>query len=769
MFSKFNLTLLLVLLILVNSSFAQYQKVLPPRLGVEYHADKSVRISSGSLDSLVIDLIEDVETDSIEHFIQSLQDFGTRYWNAPNRKEVSEWIMNKFLSFGIEEVKLDSFRVDRTWQYNVVAVIPAVEPTDKVFVIGAHHDSITGSTPASIAPGADDNASGTAGVLEITRIIMENNYQPEADIIFATFAAEEIGLYGSRDFAQKAKASGMNIHLMINHDMISYSPYDVQNSRLAINHYSGSENYTGIALYCADTFTPLQVYKETLNSSGSDSYSFYKEGFNSVYFDEYYFSPFYHSDNDIIENINIPFCAEVIKASCATLIYSMFVPAAVKDLKLSDDGSGNLIYAEWQESDVEDFKEYIVHIGESPNDFNRELTTTENNIVIDGLYSGTNYYVGVSVVDEDGHESIPQVESYIPIYFSLDQGILIVDESANGNGTIMRPTDEEIDEYYSELLRNYYISDFDLKSSEELSVTDIGSYSTIIWHGDDALDFTAAGSAVEELKRYLNAGGNFIFSGHQPVKAFESNNEYPASFEEGDFVYDYLKIGSVEKKIATRFYGGISISDDYTDIYVDSTKGKESLNYHLQNIEGIFANGAGSEIYIYDTQFDSTSIQGAMKGMPVGVEYIGEDYKSVVLSFPLYYMNKNEAQMFIDKVIGEKFYEPTGIEDITQAPASFELLQNYPNPFNPSTTIEYSLPVVKTQHAASPHSNNGLLPVKLVVYDILGREVAVLVDGYKHAGNYKVSFNAESLTSGVYFYTLKAGNFVESKKMILLK
>jgi hypothetical protein len=85
----------------------------------------------------------------------------------------------------------------------------------------------------------------------------------------------------------------------------------------------------------------------------------------------------------------------------------------------------------------------------------------------------------------------------------------------------------------------------------------------------------------------------------------------------------------------------------------------------------------------------------------------------------------------------------------------FELMQNYPNPFNPSTNIEFRIENFRF--------------VSLKVYDILGNEVANLVNEEKDPGNYKISFNAARLSSGIYFYTLSAGNFVETKKMILLK
>ena len=88
-------------------------------------------------------------------------------------------------------------------------------------------------------------------------------------------------------------------------------------------------------------------------------------------------------------------------------------------------------------------------------------------------------------------------------------------------------------------------------------------------------------------------------------------------------------------------------------------------------------------------------------------------------------------------------------------PESFSLSQNYPNPFNPSTAISYSL----------PKSGN----VILRVFNILGNEVATLVNEDKDAGQYKVEFDASNLSSGIYFYKIQAGSFAETKKMILLK
>ncbi|MEK6570581.1 MAG: T9SS type A sorting domain-containing protein, partial [Bacteroidota bacterium] len=99
---------------------------------------------------------------------------------------------------------------------------------------------------------------------------------------------------------------------------------------------------------------------------------------------------------------------------------------------------------------------------------------------------------------------------------------------------------------------------------------------------------------------------------------------------------------------------------------------------------------------------------------------------------------------------------PTSVEAVGSAiPARYSLIQNYPNPFNPSTKIKYDLP--KDGHT------------KLRVADLLGREVAILVDELQLAGSYSVTFNANRLSSGIYFYTLQSGTFRETMKMMVLK
>jgi hypothetical protein len=158
-------------------------------------------------------------------------------------------------------------------------------------------------------------------------------------------------------------------------------------------------------------------------------------------------------------------------------------------------------------------------------------------------------------------------------------------------------------------------------------------------------------------------------------------------------------------------------------------------------------------------------------GKPVDIKY------AIIAGRGVSDLNSLEIAFEIDDYI-QDFYEknfalPTDIKDIQEEfnKTGFTLSQNYPNPFNPSTTIEYSIPSVgRTGHAPSVQI------VNLAVYDILGREVATLVDATQLPGNYKVVFDASGIqndghliASGVYYFTIRIGNYTQSKKMIYLK
>ena len=136
-------------------------------------------------------------------------------------------------------------------------------------------------------------------------------------------------------------------------------------------------------------------------------------------------------------------------------------------------------------------------------------------------------------------------------------------------------------------------------------------------------------------------------------------------------------------------------------------------------------------------------------------------------------INDNQVQIFTGNGQRNGIYSPYADHEVlcyndvvvgisnnsNNIPANFELKQNYPNPFNPTTEITYSI----------PSSGKGLSHVLLKVYDILGNEVATLVNQRQSAGEYKITFDGTNLGGGVYFYTLKTDSFTKTLKMILLK
>ncbi len=214
-----------------------------------------------------------------------------------------------------------------------------------------------------------------------------------------------------------------------------------------------------------------------------------------------------------------------------------------------------------------------------------------------------------------------------------------------------------------------------------------------------------------------------------------------------EWAYTYTPITNVNPNVT---YNDANISNGktnglykYSAEYITFNSGKNlKINFNT-SVDG----------YI---QIKAIRVNGANKiieNVIPGVDYSVPDYSSV--TFMIYHNNGNDGQTgpFIYSFNSSGI---TGVnESIELLPSSFSLDQNYPNPFNPETVIRYQLP-------------EGSL-VSLKIYDVLGREVATLVNEFQLPGQYVKTFNGTSLPSGVYLYRLTSGNLVETKKMILMK
>ena len=220
--------------------------------------------------------------------------------------------------------------------------------------------------------------------------------------------------------------------------------------------------------------------------------------------------------------------------------------------------------------------------------------------------------------------------------------------------------------------------------------------------------------------------------------------QIPGSFE---FAYSLAiqYVGNGVKKIVA------------SGIQLNATKFSEqfiTIRYNMDgSLDNTFGNGGINILKVGTTNSEGNEIAIQKDGKIIigGTEYSGGDF------------DVSQNNRFFTLVRYDNT-PVTNVKDINKEefPNSFVLEQNYPNPFNPTTKIKYSIP-------ASLNPSKGGTLTQLKIYDTLGREVTTLVNKNQQPGNYDVNFNAANLASGVYFYQLKAGNFIQIKKMVLLR
>ena len=239
------------------------------------------------------------------------------------------------------------------------------------------------------------------------------------------------------------------------------------------------------------------------------------------------------------------------------------------------------------------------------------------------------------------------------------------------------------------------------------------------------------------------------------------------------FVYDstnFISAPSSGKLIYSLTTGGTSALYLNKEIQISGTPEKVSLQVYGDGkkhwLRGEFKD-VDNEIFIINFTTGDPGIDWTNMWKYIEVD-LSDAVPSwvnpnAVLTFPIrwtrtYLAETNDAKKDNGAIGLDDFrahFITTGLEDESVLPEEFKLFQNYPNPFNPSTTIQYSIP------------QNEFVSIK--VYDMLGCEVALLTNEQKTAGTYSVNFDADGLASGVYSYRIQAGNFVQAKKMILLR
>ena len=268
----------------------------------------------------IINLMYEVETETVMGYIQHLEDFVTRRHNHANAILAQNWIKDKYEELGLE-VELHTFASSPS--KNVIAIQHGTEFPDEYIVLGGHYDSYTFQGGAE--PGADDDASGVAGVMETARILSQ--YDFKRSIIYCAFTAEEVGLYGSNAYASRCQQQGMNILGYFNLDMIGYlRPGDPIHFSLVSP--SSALPLADYFVNISEIYFPTVTITKHLNLSGGDSdhTSFNQKGYMGVWpFENInYMSPHIHSANDLIgPSVNNPeqvaVFTQAVVASVATL------------------------------------------------------------------------------------------------------------------------------------------------------------------------------------------------------------------------------------------------------------------------------------------------------------------------------------------------------------------------------------------------------------------------------------------------------------------
>ena len=416
-------------------------------------------------DPLISGMIEQVSVANLENSVRKLVSFGTRHTLSDTSSKTTgigaarTWIKSEFERYNREnggklQVSYDSFvqpadgkRVpEATVLKNVMAVLPGTDPADKrMLLVCGHYDSRVTDVMnnKSAAPGANDDASGVAGVLELARVMSKQSYG--ATLVFVAMVGEEQGLYGAANLAKRAKAEGWDVHLVLNNDMIGNTygmETDIKNNnqvrifsegvpagetaaQAALRLSTGSEN-EGHARQAAryikeigeryvDQLDAKLIYRRDRFLRGGDHTPFSAQGFTAVRITEMNedFNR-QHQDlrtengfkfGDLPEYVDYKYLQKITRLNLAVLANVGLAPQQPTAVKLVTSQLTNNTTVNWTAPSGKAPAGYYVLL--------RETTSSqwEKKFFVNGTsatlpYSKDNYFFGLQAVDDKGHESL---------------------------------------------------------------------------------------------------------------------------------------------------------------------------------------------------------------------------------------------------------------------------------------------------------------------------------------------------------------------------
>jgi len=382
--------------------------------------------------------------------------------------------------------------------------------------------------------------------------------------------------------------------------------------------------------------------------------------------------------------------------------------------------------------------------------FSDSLVFSKNNPIIAGLKTDSLYFVRLRSYNSAGYSPMSEVLAAIPS--AIPPKVLIVngfDRPSAGN------TYNFIRQHGRAFTANGYTFSSATNEAVVKGLVPLSKYSIVdyILGDESTADETFSTAEQETVKTFLRTGGKLFVSGSEigwdlDSKGSASDKDFYQQFLKAQFVADapnngqsgvYYKVESVMEKIfdgvgVMNFDNGTqgTINVKWPDVITGVNGGVNCLAY-----TGVVATYAGVS---YEGLFPGGTVAG----------------KIVNMGFPFESVYPDSARNILMSKILAFFERPMSVQRKEETnPTNFSLSQNYPNPFNPTTVINYQL---------SADSK-----VTLKIFDLLGQVVATLEDGAVRAGVHAAVFEGRNLSSGVYFYRLQAGDYTETRKMILTK
>jgi hypothetical protein len=419
-------------------------------------------------DTAIDKMVKEVSRDSLESYIKQMVAFGTRNTLSTQLNTTRgigaarTWVLNKFNDFAeassgrltaiidTTTYKADGRRIDSTIILgNVVATLKGTNVADKrIFIVSGHLDNMRTSVMDRVndAPGANDDASGCAAVLECARIMSKHNFP--ATIIFITVSGEEQGLLGATYMANKMKAANVNIEAVLNNDIMgsnnSSETNIIDNTRIRVFSEGLSVLDTGriarnirqlglendgkarqLARYVkeigeryVENIEVVMVYRNDRFLRGGDHTPFVENGYAAVRFTEMNENYYHQHQNvrkengiqygDLVEFIDFEYLRKNTGVNLANLANLAKAPAMPEEVKIDVKKLSNYSYLYWKQPKTGMVKGYYILMRETTSAYwQKKFFTTATDFQLP--YSKDNYFFAVQSVGVDSNESLPVV------------------------------------------------------------------------------------------------------------------------------------------------------------------------------------------------------------------------------------------------------------------------------------------------------------------------------------------------------------------------